>query len=248
MEEMTYLAAQYLAAAGISFINKKSDDSHTNLGFSIPEGSLSTRPLCRAGDALSFNYDHFTLEWETFDRAITFQLDGSTHKEIVSWIEQTASAAGIEAPYRYDFHYDLPFSVTDDYTFTRSDASRLKELLDLRVLAQLVIESFVTTSQLDSEVRVWPHHFDTGAYAALEDGSGLTVGLGLAIPDSVCNDHYFYISAYNNDGIVSPDGFKALSQGTWKTESFTGAVLPATHIRELQAIAFFKEALATYKE
>jgi hypothetical protein len=33
MQNMTYLAAQYLAAAGISFLGLKKDDSHTNLGF-----------------------------------------------------------------------------------------------------------------------------------------------------------------------------------------------------------------------
>lgn len=40
-----HLAAQYLAAAGISFVAKEDDDSHTNLGFSAETGSMTTHPL-----------------------------------------------------------------------------------------------------------------------------------------------------------------------------------------------------------
>jgi hypothetical protein len=50
MEKMMYLLAQYLAAAGISFLEKKDDDSHSNLGFSIENSSMYSRPLNENGD------------------------------------------------------------------------------------------------------------------------------------------------------------------------------------------------------
>ena len=37
-----HLAAQYLAAGGISFIEKKSDDSHTNLAWNKTENRMTT--------------------------------------------------------------------------------------------------------------------------------------------------------------------------------------------------------------
>ena len=37
-----HLTAQYLAAAGISFVAKKDDDSHTNVGFSIEKTCIET--------------------------------------------------------------------------------------------------------------------------------------------------------------------------------------------------------------
>jgi hypothetical protein len=33
MKDQLHIAAQYLAAANMSFLEKKADDSHTNLGF-----------------------------------------------------------------------------------------------------------------------------------------------------------------------------------------------------------------------
>ena len=40
-----HIAAQYLAAAGISILEKQPDDSHTNVGFSVEDRTLFTRPL-----------------------------------------------------------------------------------------------------------------------------------------------------------------------------------------------------------
>lgn len=59
---MMHLAAQYLAAAGISFVEKKADYSHTNLGWSIDKQRLETHPLSEKGDVLALNYNTFSLE------------------------------------------------------------------------------------------------------------------------------------------------------------------------------------------
>ncbi|CAN0366794.1 unnamed protein product, partial [Ectocarpus sp. 4 AP-2014] len=199
----------------ISFVEKKDDDSHTNLGFSSEDGSLYTRPLNEAGDKLSLNYERFTLEWVGKAATRHFRLDGSTHAQILAWIKQMVTDAGIDKPYIYKFHYDLPYQVTDDFTFKLLDAGRLQELLHLRILAQMVLESFLQDHKLDSEIRIWPHHFDTGAYASLNDNSGPAIGLGLAIPDSDHEDHYFYIAAYKGHDGVDISAFDGLTNGTW---------------------------------
>ena len=65
MKKQTYLAAQYLAAAGISFVKKEADDSHTNLGFDTDGGFLATHSLSEDGDKLVLNYKNFNLEWKS---------------------------------------------------------------------------------------------------------------------------------------------------------------------------------------
>lgn len=242
-----HLAAQYLAAAGISFVEKKEDDSHTNLGFSSEDGSLYTRPLNKAGDILSLNYERFTLEWVSKAATRHFRLDGSTHAQILAWIKQMVTDAGIDKPYDYNFHYDLPYQVTDDFTFKLLDTDRFRELLHLRILAQLALESFLHDQNLDSEIRIWPHHFDTGAYATLNDGSGRAVGLGLAVPDANHKDHYFYIAAYQGHDGIDTSAFDGLTKGTWRNDGFKGAILPATGVDENTAVTFFEEALSAYK-
>ncbi len=65
MKEQVHLAAQYLATANKSFVVPKSDDSHTNLGFDPEKGTLKTHPLSQNGTFLVFNYQDFSLEWES---------------------------------------------------------------------------------------------------------------------------------------------------------------------------------------
>ena len=165
MDKMMYLLAQYLAAAGISFLKKKDDDSHSNLGFSIENNSMYSRPLNDYGDNLSVDFEKFTLDWNSNGVSTSLRLDGTTHAEILKWIEKMAAKASMKAPYTYSFHYDFAYQIKDNFVFKLLDANRLRELLNLRILAQSVLEIFLQDQNLNSEIRIWPHHFDTGAYA-----------------------------------------------------------------------------------
>ncbi|MGB5818670.1 MAG: hypothetical protein WBG90_04235 [Saonia sp.] len=247
MIDQMYLAAQYLAASGISFLEKKDDDSHTNLGFSVEKGSMYTRPLNNAGDTLALNYNTFALVWNMTNANISFDLQGTTHEEIIKWITQMASNNGIAIPYSYKFHYEPSYKLTDGFTFKLVNPKRLRELMDFRILTQKVIASFLKRQNLVSEIRTWPHHFDTGAFAQVPDKKELSVGLGLAIPDTLVNDHYFYLSGYLGHDTIDCSGFQPLAQGKWYPHEFKGAILPATGINEKTATVFFQEALKAYK-
>ncbi len=246
MEKMMYLLVQYLAAAGISFLEKKDDDSHSNLGFSIENSSMYSRPFNDNGDKLSVNFKKFTLEWSSNGVITSLRLDGATHTEILKWIKKMAAKAAIKAPYDYSFHYDFPYQVKDNFVFKLLDANRLGELLKLRVLAQMSLETFLQAQNLNSEIRIWPHHLDTGAYAIYNDSSGEAIGLGLAVPDSVCSDHYFYINGYKGHEGIDTSGFKPLTLGSWGVNGFKGAILPAKEIDNMQGVTFFTEAFFQY--
>ncbi|GAA4272760.1 hypothetical protein U6A24_08400 [Aquimarina gracilis] len=247
MTTQLHLAAQYLAAAGISFLEKKEDDSHTNLGFSITEGNLYTRPLNEAGDTLSLNYHRFTLEWNSKNSKSSLRLDKTLHSEVLKWIQVTAEEANIKKQYNYDFHYDLPYDkITNDFEFKLTDPSRLKRLIHFRTLAQLSIKTFLENHKIESDIRIWPHHFDTGAFAMLKNKSNMSIGLGLAIPDSVVNDYYLYISGYHGHDAVDTSNFNSLTIGNWYTEGFKGAVLPVSEIDQKDAVIFFDQAFSIY--
>ncbi|MBQ4821553.1 hypothetical protein [Aquimarina sp. MMG016] len=249
MTTQMHLAAQYLAAAGISFVDKKDDDSHTNLGFSIEDPKLYTHPLNEDDDTLSLSYQHFTLDWNFKNSQKTLPLDGASHSKIVKWIAETAIEANIKKPYKYDLHYELPYTpITEDFIFKLIDVASLRKLTSFRILAQLILETFIKNQQLSSDIRVWPHHFDTGAFMPLEDKTNLAIGLGLAIPDSSNDEYYFYISAYHGHDSVDTAKFKPLSLGEWKNEGFKGAVLPISGVDKNSGVAFFEEALSAYKK
>ncbi|MDO6518224.1 hypothetical protein [Zobellia uliginosa] len=244
MEKMMHLAAQYLAAAGISFVGKKADDSHTNLGWSIDEQRLETHPLSTDGDVLALSYNTFSLAWNSPKNNASFALDGKTHEQVLEWLTNSADAF-LGKKYTYDFHYDLPYSIDDSFTF-KLHASKLKELAGLRTLAQSGLEKTLAENGLVSDIRIWPHHFDSGAYVSMTDD--LALGFGLAVPDTMVTEHYFYISGYKGHDGIETSNFDSLSMGEWKNEGFKGAVLPATKINKEQVVQFFTEAINTYKK
>lgn len=240
-----YLAAQYLAAAGINFVPKKEDDSHTNLGFSIEKKSLETHPLSEKGDTLSLRYDNFSLEWKSQNSTESLLLDGVSHQSVIQWLNQI-SERFLDKSFVYGFHYELPYEINDEFVFELGDSKRLAELTQLRILAQSALEETLTSTKLESPIRVWPHHFDSGAYASLN--AHVAVGFGMAIPDSVSNEHYFYISGYKGHNAIVTDGFSTLLRGEWKSNGFTGAVLPTVNTGLPEAILFFREAIEHYRK
>ena len=240
-----HLAAQYLAAAGISFVEKEADDSHTNLAFSAESRSLETRPLADSGDVLSLNYTNFSLEWTGKHTKTTFALDGQTHSNVLVWIEQQLTTSKIGKPYIYEFHYDLPHKITPSFRF-QANPKKLQKLMELRILADTVIKSFLEDHQLSSAIRIWPHHFDTGALINLGGKIDHTAGFGLATPDTMVDDHYFYFSGYHTHNALDTANFNQLTNGQWHGNGFKGAVLRATGVDKQTATTFFTEALNAY--
>ncbi|WP_435579432.1 hypothetical protein [Gilvibacter sp.] len=216
--------SQYLAAAAISFMEAAPDDSHTNLGFDSAAQSLYTHPLNNLGVQLCFSYADFSLFWKGEGLKSSITLDGKTHEEVLNWLMSTAEALGFYTPYRYEFHYDLPYPVEEDQLWVAPEDKVLNELSDARTKAQLASEAFATELGKEVAIRIWPHHFDTGGYTALADGLG--VGWGLAIPDSVVNGSYYYISYYKDGKSYLPDDLPELPLGDWYRDGFIGAVLP----------------------
>ncbi|NAY92426.1 hypothetical protein GTQ34_10890 [Muricauda sp. JGD-17] len=246
MLHQLHLAAQYLATAGKSFIPHREDDSHTNLAFSTAEKSLFTRPLDDAGTLLGLNYNTFSLNWKSSNPQF-FYLKGKTHKDIIAWISEMTKTTGLEKSYAYNLHYDLPYSLEGNESFALSSEGEVQELIRLRSLAQTVLTKFLKEENLESEVRVWPHHFDTGAFAHLHDGSGKSIGFGMAIPDNTVDDLYFYVSGYRGSSVWNTWAFKPLTHGKWINNGFKGAVLAASQTSEENTLYFLKEALAGYK-
>ncbi len=246
MIQQVHLAAQYLAMAGKSFLQPKSDDSHSNIGFVPETQTLETWPLYGSGFKLVFDYSDFGLKWGP-NATHSFQLDGKSHEEVVAWLNVMIASTPLTKPYTYELHYDLPYSATGGFKFQLTDSIKLKELVRLRKLAQSVLQLFLERENLKSDIRIWPHHFDMGAFVSLDDGSGKSVGLGMAIPDSICAEHYFYISGYLGHDAIDVSGFNELTQGSWNTKDLKGGLLPASNVDAESAVQFFQEALRAYK-
>jgi hypothetical protein len=67
------------------------------------------------------------------------------------------------------------------------------------------------------------------------------MGAGLAIPDSLVNDFYFYASGYKNGGTIETKTFGAMKFGEFRSD-WNGATLASSSIEIEQALEFLKEA------
>ena len=242
-----HLASQYLAAAGISFLDKRDDDSHTNLAYSIEDHQIQTWPLSAAHDILALDLIDFSLKWISNSQVLTFDLDGKTHQQVLSWLQETSVNSGLEKEYSYSFHFDLPYGISDYFTFVINRES-LELERELRSLAQITIEKALSEQGMDSSIRIWPHHFDTGALAYLPGNNEISIGLGLAIPDSMIDQHYFYISGYRGHEGIDPGSFSSLTNGQWVSQGFKGGVLKAENADEEDVHQFFREAFNAFSQ
>ena len=241
-----HLAVQYLAAAGISFLDKKKDDRHTNLGYNPQKNEIFTRPLCQTGDYLSLVLTDFSLHWNSPSGSSNYSLQNSSHKDALAWIKVVSNKPEFKSSYHYRFHYALPCVISDDFVFSASAEDLLWES-QMRTTAYNVISSILRAHSMESEIRIWPHHFDTGAKAALTGKEDISVEFGLAIPDSLIDSHYFYISGYKDGKALDTSSFSKLNNGEWFNNGFKGAILVASDNNEQLVIDFFNQVIQAYQ-
>ena len=240
---------QYLGAAANSFLAHKRDDSHTSLVSLTDCGCIATQFLNTDRHQLAFNYEAFALEWWDFSgEKIRYPLHQKTHKEVVAWISQKARENDISKPFNPLMHYELPYeTITDDYVYLMDNPQRLKELMHYRILAHIALENTLESHKPHSAIRVWPHHFDIGSIYMLNKHKGHTIGIGMAIPDELEDQFYFYVKGYTHNQTIATDALEELEYGNWNAQ-WQGAIYPMDdEVTIEKATHFFNQAINILK-
>ena len=248
--ETLHLAVQYLATAAKSFCQSKDDDSHTSLGWNSDEKRLETHDLNAEGLRFALNYIEYSLDviHPKSGLGASYPLGGAKHHDLMNWISREAKFAGIEKEYQFDLHYEIPHlnMLTDDFRFPASDLAQLNQLAQMRWLANKSLDMAKSSFVEVSDVRIWPHHFDTGMIGYFDKSKKVSVGLGLAIPDENVDDWYFYLSGYHDNEPIKTDGFKSLKNGEWRSGKWNAAVLKASGKSLPIVSSFINEALKEF--
>ena len=126
-----------------------------------------------------------------------------------------------------------------------TDEAELARVSLLYSKAKNSIEKSLEFYQLESDIRIWPHHFDIGAFAKVTDN--LSIGFGLAIPDKNIEDFYYYSTAYNSEGSLDTNNLEELSIGQWQKGSWDAATIEASNLNLNQSGEFLIEAIKVYK-
>ncbi len=226
--------SQVITKVNRSFVPAEQDDIHTNIYFDVIGKGIYGRWISTpAGKIIFFlDLDSLSFKWLDSKKVILFEFPvfNANLKELEGKAGEFLKKLGMEtAQLSTPLHFDLPDYGIQKLKADNFSKSGLKSWMYYREIANLACFDTLGYLQTTSEIRIWPHHFDTSIYTPLTEHLGL--GFGLAMEDSLVGEPYFYLAAYASDSTISYSDLSNLSAGRWETESqWKGAVLPLSDL------------------
>ncbi|GAB2583989.1 hypothetical protein [Spirosoma areae] len=240
--------AQLIALTGMQWLPLLADDSQTNMAWNSHLHRLEGRPFADNGQPIRLIIDteDFALQFinDREEVLASFSPENKTPDDAMAWWKDQMKAWGISEI--LGVNYQLDHDPVDDQTPYERPAG-LPAWNYWRTTANKALQALTDWSGRASEVRIWPHHFDTGVYYSQTDASRqekAAIWAGYAIADSICHEPYFYLSGYTTNQPIDFAAAPALSVGEWRnTADWKGAMMPVSASNETQPIeAFFQES------
>lgn len=194
--------AQYLTLTAKAFLSPEDDDSHTNLEWNHERQRLEGRWFRATGNEyrLTLSPSDYELIWEDRSRVAVErkQLAQAPLSEVRSWWEATAKTIGEKDVSEIQLHYELP----DDEVYTSEalpnpNSDMLGAWMRWRTRAEKLLQGTKSILTHPGDIRVWPHHFDSGLYG--EVTSELALGVGVAPADTMVDEPYIYLYGWTNE-------------------------------------------------
>lgn len=228
-DRQVHWLSQVIAKANRTFVPGKEDDSHTNLYFDALGGRLFGRWIDGPDDRiiLALNLQTLAFEWmdERQNVLHEVQVSGKDMDLLEQVVAEYPAAIHLDTDlFSAPLHFDIPEYGILALKETDISPGGMQQWFVFRELANRSCQAMLGYLQAESEIRIWPHHFDTGIYAMVTTDLGL--GFGLAMEDAMVGSPYFYLSGYNQRRPFSYENLSRLTKGRWITgEHWNGAVL-----------------------
>lgn len=237
--------AQFLSAFGSSYLPKQEDHSETNLGWDIAKSSLVSRTF--KDIQIELEYPGVMLFIIHKGKKHAYDPLGATLNDTDRWIRESLSELGLD-PGKYSREMGFTITTPEDVfiSLDNDDEKILLQLTEERNIAQKALltiqEEFAMPS---SEIRIWPHHFDTGMLAYPDKGnSGKGFSLGYAPADDLSPVPYYYASAWS-ELEIDYQNLPELSVGKWESGRWKGAITGVDDHIDLNVITnFYREFIA----
>jgi len=229
-DQQLHWLCQTIAKANRTFVPAKPDDSHTNLYFDAL-GNRIVGHWIESGNEkimLTLNLESLNFEWlnsakKVLQSVTTLGKRASTYE---SELEQQLPALKLKPQGFIDaLHFQIPEYSFAKEAIERIDVTNLNEWKSYRKLANNLSATVLGYLQIEGDIRIWPHHFDTGIYVEVDKKIGL--GFGLAMQDEMAGAPYFYLSGYALQGSVEYQKLPKFEKGRWEIgKHWQGAILP----------------------
>jgi hypothetical protein len=231
-DQKLHFLTQVIAKANRSYVPSKPDDSHTNLYFDTLDNRIVGRWINNGRDQLllTLNLETYEFEWLNSHKepVQTISTLGKMMSEIEDEIDSKLGDLNLKPQgFKEPLHFKIP-----DYPFMNEPISVIDDLhltiwKSFRQLANRLCYLVLGDVQFVAEVRIWPHHFDTGMYVVIGDKLGLS--FGLAMKDDMVEHPYFYMAGKAIHGRLNYESLPDLENGKWiLTDQWKGSILPLT--------------------
>jgi len=232
-EAFIHRLAQFPAMVGKNLAHQTPDDSHATLNWNSSKQRLESQ-LIDDEFQLCVSLSNFSLCWSKNGKVISEQpANGKNKDHLLGWVKEQVSIAGLDAAkIHYIDHYEVPEHAVDTgRTFVKPSDEILNAWIAHRTNANEMMALINHAVGMDSDIRVWPHHFDTGTYYAF--GNKKAIGAGWAIGDSMSESPYLYIYPWHADESIDLSHAPSLDAGKWMTDRWIGAILPLSEMIEV---------------
>lgn len=216
-------AVQCIAAAGNAVVPRRADDSQGSLCWSDEVVGFVGEPLPPGGGRVALRVSGLALELrDARDRVVAeLSLAGHTLAEAMEWLSARLASVGgarlaLAMPtYPPDFA-DHPLAHVQPFGAPPATVELGRYYSNARRVLMPIAGA--------APVRCWPHHFDIAVLLVL--GESRSIGVGLSPGDGTFAEPYWYVTPWPYP--AAPALPVLPSEGTWHTEGWTGAVLPAS--------------------
>jgi hypothetical protein len=246
-------ASQFIALVGRHLIPQESDDSNTTMNYQVNEESLIGNPMANGlcvGLQLTDLILYIRDDKQCFLGEIA--LVGKTKQEVFSELKNKLSQLeGDTSNLKNELHYEIPaHPLEKGAPFIIKDNKLFQESTSYLHNAEIILSELTTEFQNAAPVKVWPHHFDTGSFIpfAYNDKGELSqsIGIGMAIPDSLINEPYYYLSFWSEQPVESFKVLSSLEVGKWITTGWNGGVLGLSEILQCSSADEQKALVRTF--
>lgn len=235
-DQYLHVLCQVVARFTANLLPENKDYSHTNLSLDpISKRILSRwikvadRQLCLALNLEKYNFELLRSDLSTIS-SITI-VNSTIHDLEKALLNELVDMGFDGKEFSIKLKYELPEYPFADQEFQSLSLNEISTWLEFRTLANEFCFYFLQFVNAGGEVRIWPHHFDTGVYHEINNAIGF--GFGLAMKDTLVEAPYFYLSGYALEGKLNYDSLPLLSHGEWKTGDWKGALLSLDIIKDL---------------
>lgn len=247
-DKILHSLAQLIAQTAMQTLPALPDDSQINMVWNNIQLRLEGRPFPLHGQSaqLVIDTNSFTLQFidEESQLLAAFPLEGRTPIDAENWWKARMQAWGFSVDIPLNYKLDHP-PVAPDTPYAYG--SGMVDWQRGRTLANQALDALNAWSGEMGDVRVWPHHFDTGVYYSRLGNNGqerAAIWAGYAIADALNDTPYFYLSGYNQQQPLDFSGPTSFSKGKWRqTAEWQGALLSITDVTDSDQVrSFFEES------